>query len=380
MSEDFTYMGNSLQCVKEYTYLGIPFTPSGLFNRARETMQQKGQKAYYSMKSLVNIDNTDIPTMLHCFDATVKPVLMYGSEVWGANLIKPHIKNCSLEQSYDNSYTSKVELKFYKNLLQVRRNTSSIAVRGELGRYPIDIDILESMLKFWVRGQRLEENCLVKKAFKENIALHQSGVRCWTSAIYDLCDHLGITKHNLPKTLSMIKHKLQSKYQSYWKTQITKEQGYTSGKNKLRTYRLFKNIFKIELYLIYIKNARNRAPLSKLRLSAHSLAIESLRGKVHDPTQRHCTICQTQEVEDEQHFFMKCDFYQQERLNLLKSIHAKCKNFALLNNTDKFIWLLSNEDEDICRLVNQYVSTCFKKRSYKLNSETDKNKQNGSQL
>ena len=56
----------------------------------------------------------------------IKPILLYGCEVWGFG------KHEVLEQ---------VHLKFCKILLNLKLSTPNYMVYGELGRYPIDIDI-----------------------------------------------------------------------------------------------------------------------------------------------------------------------------------------------------------------------------------------------
>ena len=75
--------------------------------------------------------------------------------------------------------------------------------------------------------------------------------------------------------------------------------------NKLRTYRLFKDTFDLEPYLLNVKNTSYRVALTRLRVGSHSLAIEV--GRFHKPiplpiNDRLCSICQS--VEDELHFYV----------------------------------------------------------------------------
>jgi hypothetical protein len=53
-----------------------------------------------------------------------KPILLYGSEIWGYENIK------IIEQ---------VHLGFCKRILKVRYSTPNFMVCGELGRYPLEI-------------------------------------------------------------------------------------------------------------------------------------------------------------------------------------------------------------------------------------------------
>ena len=80
--------------------------------------------------------------------------------------------------------------------------------------------------------------------------------------------------------------------------------GSIQTKNKLRAYRKFKSIFKLEPYLLF-GTKQQRKLLTKFRISAHNLNIERERyigTKVED---RICNLCKNN-IEDEVHFLMTC--------------------------------------------------------------------------
>jgi hypothetical protein len=70
------------------------------------------------------------------FDKTVKPILLYGCETWGFR---------------KNDIIERVHLTFCKLLLHVKTSTPNFMVYGELGRYPIDIDIKVRMISYWLK-------------------------------------------------------------------------------------------------------------------------------------------------------------------------------------------------------------------------------------
>ena len=74
-------------------------------------------------------------------DTFVGSILSYSCEVWGFNKCK-NIEN--------------IHLKFLKLLLGVKKSTSSMAVHGETGRYPLYINRYVRMVKYW--GQYHNEN------------------------------------------------------------------------------------------------------------------------------------------------------------------------------------------------------------------------------
>jgi hypothetical protein len=66
----------------------------------------------------------------------VKPILLYGCEVWGFS---------------NNDIIEKVHLKFCKLLLHLKSSTPSYMIYGELGRYPLEIDIKSRIISFWAK-------------------------------------------------------------------------------------------------------------------------------------------------------------------------------------------------------------------------------------
>ena len=63
-----------------------------------------------------------------------------------------------------------------------------------------------------------------------------------------------------------------------------------------------------------------RAFLSQLRCGMLPLRIETGRFVGEAEEQRVCIFCQLNEIEDETHFLLKCDLYEEERVSLLEDI------------------------------------------------------------
>jgi hypothetical protein len=87
------------------------------------------------------------------FDHTVKPVLLYGSEIWGFFPGKKLVFNADsfFYKLCKNVIIENVHKKFCKFLLEVTKCASNIAVMGELGRYPLYIDIFINMVNYYIR-------------------------------------------------------------------------------------------------------------------------------------------------------------------------------------------------------------------------------------
>ena len=83
-------------------------------------------------------------------------------------------------------------------------------------------------------------------------------------------------------------------------------------------------------------------------MSNHKLLFETgrhLRPKL-ERNQRKCFTCKD-EIEDELHFIMKCPLYATERQALFTSVQNNCRSFNLLTNEEKFVFIMSNEDENV---------------------------------
>ena len=186
--------------------------------------------------------------MLHIFNHTIKPILLYGSEVWGIDLGKTkkgETTNNVFEKNLDNNPLAQLELKFYKRMLQVKRNTATLAIRGELGTYPITIEAICRSFKF-LNSIHLKDNAkLITVALQENINQAKHDKQTWYHKISTLANHLKIShisnatsKQTLKTYTKHIEKQIQQLYRKYWHEQLnlTTSKNIKKGGNKLRTY------------------------------------------------------------------------------------------------------------------------------------------------
>ena len=132
------------------------------------------------------------------------------------------------------------------------------------------------------------------------------------------------------------------------------------GGNKLRTYRKFKSILQMESYLTHVTNRDDRKTLCQIRTSSHKLSIETGRHLKIPECKRLCQMCQAMHIEDELHFVIQCPAYQHLRSPLLDGLRNV--HFQTYTDEDKFIWLMSNEDEDICRKLANFIRAAYNLR------------------
>ena len=97
-----------------------------------------------------------------------------------------------------------------------------------------------------------------------------------------------------------------------------------------------------------------RFNLTRLRVSSHRLRIESGRWSKPNPTpveQRTCIVCNR--LEDEYHFVIECNLYTDLRVKYIPSYYRNRPNMQ------KFIELMSSENESVLRKLSAFVHAAF---------------------
>jgi hypothetical protein len=369
-NHSFDLEGEILESVREYKYLGIIFTPSGSFTAAKEHLYKKSLKAHFKLKkALYGIDNHRLG--IHLFEHTVSPILTYGAEVWGAfNPTTCNIDTMTFKDIYSQSKILNTQRKFARFLLGMPKQCPVDALHGELGWSPIYSKIITAVIKYWHRVANEDTSSLLGEALQTHTNLKSMEKSNFISVIELMLQKLHIRiplstleKYSTCQLTNIIKSQVQITIQSEWKDAINKSaNSKKSGSNKLRTYKLFKQQFKLEPYLCNVKNRAHRKSLCQLRTSTHPLRIEKGRHLNLKVSERICLCCPLQKVEDELHFLLECSLYNNERTIFLQKIFNKYPNVQSLPPDLQFIWLMSAEEGFICSEIAFFVHECLSKR------------------
>ena len=116
---------------------------------------------------------------------------MYNSEIWYMNeyLSIFKAKNRAfihgtrsdiLPMKHKLSF-DKIHNKFCKLVLGIRKTSSNIAAKSELGRVPLDSFIKTQILMYYSRINSSNINPLVKEAFYLNKSMTEDGIYTWYS-------------------------------------------------------------------------------------------------------------------------------------------------------------------------------------------------------
>ena len=235
---------------------------------------------------------------MQLFDAFVGSILSYANEIWGFT------KNKELEG---------IQLNFCKRLLNVRNSTSSLAVYGELGRYPLYVLRHISIVKYWFKVIN-SENINVQYVYRSSRIDAEKGLVNWVSNIKKLlCDYGFNYVWIDPNCI----------YSKLFLTHFAKTvkdnfiQNWFNGiefSTPLKLYSNVKTSFCCEDYFDCIPKSLIYH-LSRLRMSAHDLRIQSGRFSSNRirREERYCLCCNSSDIEDEYHFILICPCFNELR-------------------------------------------------------------------
>ncbi len=149
--------------------------------------------------------------------------------------------------------------------------------------------------------------------------------------------------------MRQVEDAMQVYHNDLWQSKLRREEAQNGqGRNKLRTYRMFKKKPCMEPYLVKVYSKKYRSAMSKFRCGVAPLKIETGRYNGTPLEDRVCFNCPSQ-IESEQHVLISCNVYNDIRTTLFQYANAVCNQFNDMNETDKMCFLLS--DQDMCTEV-----------------------------
>ena len=128
-----------------------------------------------------------------------------------------------------------------------------------------------------------------------------------------------------------------------------------------------KNSLAFEPYL-KIANPEKRRLIAQFRTSAHRLHIETGRFGHNNtyvpPDRRLCECCSMGQTEDEFHFLIECPKYLPLRTELFSSAGELNKYFDRYSPELKFVWIMSNENENVINQLGTFLIDAFRMRNH----------------
>ena len=152
-----------------------------------------------------------------------------------------------------------------------------------------------------------------------------------------------------------------SEFKASWVTAVNRINAINGrGRNKLRTYRLFKQDFYVEKYCLYILPPSHRSAFCKFRCGVAPIRIETGRYENIAEEERKCPFCKDV-VEDEAHVMLSCPVYDCIRANLLFKASALCDNYPILSRLEQLKFVFTHPS--MIRICAKTCSNILKRRS-----------------
>ena len=322
----------------------------------------RGWKAAFKLKAALKNIDVHPATRLKLFDVLIKPIICYGSDVWGP------LNNLQGSKSTDIFWKRAEKLpieifqnKFCKNVLGVNNKATNAAVMGELGRVPMTLYVVKYMLRF---AQHIKKEgdrmTLLSAASIEDNALPTN--KSWKGSLENILKLFGFAWPADALNdgfITRVFEAMKTNYINYWKRLLG---DVNTNTGKLYLYRQIKSCFKFEPYLQHVTKNKMRRSMTAIRISTHKLEIETGRyvynnGSPISRDQRCCTLCQQIGIStpgDELHALLLCPFFESQRNELIVFIGNLYPNFLSLDNASKMFFMLTCEG-DCAKRVSNYI-------------------------
>ena len=136
-AEKMFYMREPVDVVSIYKYLGIYFFQKLVWSKTKDVLALQASKAVFKIFQYQRQFGRFCPNdIFKLFDSIVRPILCYGSKIWG----------------YEYSQTiEKVQSKFCKRYACLHQSTADFLALNECGRFPLAVTYMTQCVKYWVR-------------------------------------------------------------------------------------------------------------------------------------------------------------------------------------------------------------------------------------
>ena len=330
--ERWYYGEERIEVVNRYKYLGYTLTTKLSVDIALAEYAGKAKGRIVSIfRALYKLGKIDLGVFFKLFDCQVKPILLYGAEIWGMK---------------GREIIEKVHLFACKKLLGVSTKTPNSFIYFELNRYPLYVDARMKVFKYWAKLLNLEEGRLPRQAYNRECR-ELDKVNGWGMMLREYLVVNGFgniwEEQNGDRVLGTCKEFKQRQIDNFWQTEHSNME--ESQSRRFVEYLSYKEDHNRELYLKEIRVPKFRKALTRFRFGVNDL--RGNRKYLNPQANRKCPFCVFDETND--HFLLKCPAYNDLRSKYLlqfwitlNNVHVKdlvCNvNPDVVKNTAIFIF------------------------------------------
>ena len=337
--EKWYYEGKELLVEASYNYLGIIFGSTLNWSRCVDNLASKALRAVYGIKSLYfRLRTIPASTIFKIFDTKIKPILLYGSEVWGVKSFEA-IEN--------------VHIKICKMVLGVGRDVKNDIALGECGRFPIYIDMQVNIIKYWIRLLTMPSSRFPKQCYDLLVRHDEIGRKNWASHVRCLLCSYGfgyvwkmqcVGNNNL--FIKTFKMRIKDASRQDWHSSLSSYPDYLNYHPEICRAN----------YLNLLTSFEHRRVLCLLRCNKLPLNGISRFGK--PLLNLFCQQCNSNVIEDLCHFLLVCPRYITLRKKYIPLYYHR------FPSSFKVQLLCSNSSERVISKLALYMNECMKMREF----------------
>lgn len=174
--------GMPLARSSKFPYLGVLFEDGAHMQLALDRGVDKGKAALFAMmRRCYELGVHNVALQCHLFSTLVQPVLLYGSEVWGAYHFA---KIASPQFMYGlRGPTEQLQLMFLRQSLGVFTSTPVAPMLHETGRRPLVHSMVSRVLEFWNKLAACPAQDIARIALMDSIRMAVEGKQSWAKAV-----------------------------------------------------------------------------------------------------------------------------------------------------------------------------------------------------
>jgi len=334
----------AIEYASKYMYLGILLTEHLDFSlTAKCVAQSAGRALGLLIAKFRNCGGLPYDVYTKLYTTCVVPVITYGAAIWGVKQF---------------SCINAVHYRAMRFFLGTGKYTPNTAVQGEMGWDPIILMQWKSICNHWTRCLGYDDSRLNGRVFKWAVQKGNSRCKNWPFAVKDKLFSLGLQSYiQLPfsrlQLLDNISKAILDVHLIEWNNDINRISGRNgNGRNKLRTYRIFKDTYQVERYCKMNLPFPHRSALAKFRCGVAPLRLETGRYENLAENNRTCPFCASV-IESEKHVLLECPIYSGDRRLLFCKATEVNNNFMTLSEEDKLKFLFTHPT-----LIRPLAKTC----------------------
>ena len=280
-------------------------------------------------------------------------VISYGAAVWGTR---------------EFSHVNEIHNRACRFFLGLGKFAPVVAVQGDMGwTLPISHQ-WAAVTRQWCRLGKMPAERINKKIFQ--YCYDAAGHRCqnWCFRVRKHYQQRGVpglseqadVAHCFTKAaVNRVQQAVMEAEEVKWLTVVNRESARRgAGRNKLRTYNKFKQVFEVEPYVTEVMSRGRRSALAKFRCGVAPIRLETGRYENLPVDQRLCPFC-VHTVEDEFHVVLCCPKYEDLRAPLIQAACDINPNLPVIS-PEMLHFILSNSV--ICTLSAKTLFLMLKRR------------------